>query len=446
MSAHRRYWTVETASLAVVALLTGVIAIWRSADEEGAGDTRTSPSTFFTGPRGLRALHLALDDLGVHVDRWMKPLSLTGAPTHRPGVVHLDRTAEDVRALAIVSPAVEILPDEADEIIRWVEEGGRLFLVPSRRGDILLERLQVPLEHSGKSIPTALDWIVEEVEEGAIEQGGLPGSFGPPDESERGRLSPRAARLLEGTPSSVKGFSRAFDGLAERDAGVEALLVRSSRDAALLLERGNGRVVLFAQARPITNRWIRESGAALLAARALADLAEGDVLWFDEFHHGFDEREGLLSRAWRFLSGSPAGWGILQAAIAGILVLAFAGLRLGRPIDPPSQRRRSALEHVDALSAAYQAARSRKRPARILVEGLRLRLRAPSQLDLEERLRGITATHPALRDATEAVLRIQDGAARPAEVQLEGLSGAIDRILAAVGEHDTTGNDRRGRP
>lgn len=446
MSAQRQFWTVETASLAVVALLTGVIAIWRSVDEGDAGDTRMSPSTFFTGPRGLRALHVALDDLGVRVNRWMKPLSLQGAPPSRPVEARGDNTGEGIRALAIVSPTVEILPDEADEITRWVEDGGRLFHVPSRGGDVLLERLQVPLEESRESISTALDWVVEEVEEGAIEQGGLTGSFGRPDESAQERLSPRAARLLDGTPSRVKGFSRAFDGLADRAAGVEAILVSSSRNAVVLLERGKGRVVLFAQARPITNRWIRESGAATLAVRALADLAEGDVLWFDEFHHGFDEREGIAGRAWRFLSGSPAGWGILQAAIAGILVLVFAGLRLGRPIDPPPRRRRSALEHVDALSAAYQAARSRKRPARILVEGLRLRLRAPSQLDVEERLRAITAANPALRDATEAVLRIQDGEVRPAEVQLEGLSGAIDRILAAVGEHDTTGNDRRGRP
>ena len=35
--------------------------------------------------------------------------------------------------------------------------------------------------------------------------------------------------------------------------------------------------------------------------------------------------------------------------------------------------RRSALEHVDALSLAYRTARARRRPAERLIEGLRLR-------------------------------------------------------------------------
>jgi hypothetical protein len=235
---------------------------------------------------------------------------------------------------------------------------------------------------------------------------------------------------------AVDGFQRVFADSSRAlrtGAGVETLLSVEGEAAAVTWRVGRGRVVALADARPLTNGALRESGAALLFARVAADVARGDTLWFDEYHHGYTNQSGgmvsgMLRYAGRVL---PRGlW--MQLLLAAALLLWAAGRRFGAPLPPPAARRRSPLEHVEALAGAYRQAGARRTARRLLLAGLARRLgrRAPADdAAAKEMLERMARRAPVGRDAAAQLERDFN---RGADADLVSLARGVDRYLDEV--------------
>jgi uncharacterized protein DUF4350 len=378
-----RFWTRETRVFVAIGVVVALLATFAGGRGESDGPV-AKPSTFVTRDGGLRALYLAADELGLPVGQWMRPLPDDDGA---------------MRAIAIVAPSEALEKSEASWLRAWVERGGRLFYVASESGT---DEVVKAFGYSGRIF------------------GGEPTVH-----AVRGS-SDLADRLLEGTPDDA-GCSRTFDPDGAPATGTVLLAANGSMPAATTLSVGLGRAVLFADALGLVNEHVREPGVATLALRAFADLAAGDTLWFDEFHHGFDERGSPTRAALRFVGGTHVGWAIAQLALIGVLALAFAGIRLGRPLPATRAPRRSSVEHVEALASAYRESGAMRRPASLLVDGLRVQLGARSRDELRARLAAIAAARGEAAAAAEEVARVEHSPAAASD--LVALVQSIDRIV-----------------
>ena len=94
---------------------------------------------------------------------------------------------------------------------------------------------------------------------------------------------------------------------------------------------------------------------------------------FDEFHHGFGIHGGTLRAASTYLVHTPSGHFVIQALVAGLLLLLAKAPRPIVPRDAARVSRRSPLEHADALGRAYADVGGTRTATARLVGGLRRR-------------------------------------------------------------------------
>jgi hypothetical protein len=190
-------------------------------------------------------------------------------------------------------------------------------------------------------------------------------------------------------------------------------------------------VIAWSDAYPLVNHTLKRSRGAILFARTTADAAGGDTLWFDEYHHGFSEGGGTLAGATRFLAQQGAGHAVLQVTVALLGLLLLFGRRFGAPLPPPPARRRSPLEHVEALAGAYRQAGAAQTARRLLMAGLARRLgrRVPREPQAEGELLQRLAAHPTAGDAARA---LEAEWKKGGSADLVALSRDVDRYLEEV--------------
>lgn len=378
----------------VVLLLVVIFALAALAGLTADADDRKDPraSTWVRSENGAAALYWTLQELGIQVRRRTDPF--------------LD--ADSLRgAVAVIAPSTPLSEEEAGAAAQFVRGGGTLLYVPGA-----FETDSPVLDTLG----LRGDW--------------LKGMFS----AETRDARPRPHPWTEGV-SEVKGFRRVFRDTAgaPRGAGMDTLLAVDGRPAALTWTMGAGRVIAFSDAEPLRNGALRTSGAGPVLARAAADAARGDTLWFDEYHHGFDGGgtgmvTGMVRHAWRTV---PRGL-ILQLLAAVVLLVWAAGRRFGAPLQPEPVRRRSPLEHVEALAGAYRQAGARRTARRLLVAGLARRLgrRAPpDETAAGEMLGRMARLSPVGRDAAA---QLEKDFKRGADADLVSLARDVDRYLDEV--------------
>ena len=103
-----------------------------------------------------------------------------------------------------------------------------------------------------------------------------------------------------------------------------------------------------------------------------------DVIVFNERVHGFGTAGSLGRALLRWSRRSPWGWAAWQLAIVGLLALLAGAVRFGPIRSLSSRRRRSPMEHVNALATALSARGGHDVAIAALIRGLRRRL-APTQ-------------------------------------------------------------------
>jgi hypothetical protein len=184
--------------------------------------------------------------------------------------------------------------------------------------------------------------------------------------------------LRKGSPEDA-GDERpgACNTLAPYEADT-VVIALNNRPAVLRLHyRGGGEITLAADPGWFTNRAWRDSNLpiALLPLLTPRPASPGRVVW-DEYHQGFGAgNEGSFSsRTWSWVISNPGGWMILQLIAVGLVWLAMTAVRFGPPQSVIDRRRRSPLEHLEALGAGLENATDVDTAVQRLAAGLRRRL------------------------------------------------------------------------
>ncbi len=136
---------------------------------------------------------------------------------------------------------------------------------------------------------------------------------------------------------------------------------------------GGGQVTILADSRLVSNRLLKETDVGRLVVRWILEVRPSRVV-VDEYHQGFGEHPSIFGAAWRWILATPGGWSILQLSAAGLVALAFVAVRFGPAIKVIERRRRSPIEHVEALAAGLERADGRTTAINLIVSGLWRRL------------------------------------------------------------------------
>jgi len=358
-------------------LVIGAFLLGRARRPADLGDRRAS--TFLAGPDGARGLAEGLERLDIGVERWRR----------RVREFILTPPAGDRFALALLDPTRGLEATEVSALAEWhgTDRGGDLILVGDAT-DRLME---------------CFGWVT-----GDLSFSNLP--VAPPG---RDASSSAAAIALFLEPDLSVIRADAEDRLCDPVpiASVDTLLVASGdRIAAVRLHRADvpGSVLLLSDADLLRNRTLRETatGSVLLSFFA----GRYDRVVFDEGLHGFGASGSLAGAVLQWSRRSPWGWAVWQLAIVGVLALLVGAWRFG-PVRPGvERRRRSPLEHVNALATALSAAKGHDVAIAALVRGLRRRLAPgrPGAAEPGEWLRDLAArtTTPKAKQSAVTLLAL----------------------------------------
>jgi len=376
--------------IVALALLTGTRA------QGGAYDPR--PSTYLSTPLGARALIETLRELKMPVARRMEPF-VDAAPLQGP--------------MAVLAPSMDPSDAEVHALAQWVRGGGTLIYAARAAGGF--RGAEDALDTLGlKLVALGRDTLVMAA-----------------DVRGAGRVATaETGRLTEGV-GTVDGFRRGFAPESRSLRGATVLAASQRTPVVVDFRMGKGRVIAWSDALPLVNGRMKTSRAATLFVRTAADAAGGKPLWFDEYHHGFESGAGVVRGTVRFLLGDRWGHAALQVTVALLGLLLLFGRRFGAPLPPPPLRRRSPLEHVEALAGAYQQAGARDTARRLLLAGLARRLgrRAAHTPADEGAMLHRLAAHPTAGGAARA---LEEEWKKGRGADLLVLSRDVDRYMDEV--------------
>lgn len=291
----RDLWLVGalTAFLVVITVLAATQQARRQAAPALASDSNA--------PAGARAFALWLDNLGYTVQ------------SDAQGRFHVPDSA---RVALILEPSQTILDEEWAAIDSWVARGGLLVLAGQR-----LPAMQA-LSHfdfelapgSASDAEAALQWPLLQ--------------------------SPPVEQSSSATPVSLHSDRTDF----------VALLAAEGLPVVVSFPQGAGRVILSATAQPFSNVGLKEPGNAALALNAVSATG-GDVVWFDEWHHGRRAGDEGLVGPGDWLRFTASGRGLLLAGLVVFLGIVLRGRRFGRSIPARSAAaRRAPLEAITGVA------------------------------------------------------------------------------------------------
>ncbi len=450
MTGNAKAVAVATGFAAVLAL--GTYLLGRDGFAEDGVVVRSS---LRTSPDGVAGLSRSLARLGRPTAQRMTPFA----------------DADPLRGtLVVLEPTNPPSPREAGALLDWVRAGGTLLYAPSFRrsafrprarrpevAPLILDSLGLVLRHTAPETPRPGGAVAEEPGPAwtphALTAGlppALPGSYaiaGEAGEALDADDAPGADDAGEAGEAPDAGDApgaRDADNAGDADdapeplgrpaaaAGASAVpidtLLAAPGDgvAAGLATLGEGRIVMFANAAPLSNEQSKDDPLAVLAVRAaLAYTAPGDTVFFDEFHHGVYGLGSPASAVAGFLLGTPAGRALLQLALAGLAALAFAGMRLGAPRDPPRETRHSPLQHVSALARLYERSGARDTAALLLTARLARAAGLPAPRNRDEAGAALEALERRGRHKS-AVERVRKGW-RSSPPNLVAIAGGVDQ-------------------
>lgn len=346
-------------------------------------------STHLWGPNGLSALAESLDRLGVPVVVWERPLSRLAIDDARQGMW-----------LGLLDVGYDLTDLDVSRGLDWLERGGGALI--------------------GGDSPIA-------------ECVGYRQTFARRAEMEDERL-PSSPMSWEPTPSDADSVPerRSFMRRCEESGWQpDSTFTLSNADGApvvlLLWLRSGGQLLLVADVAHLANEALRETGAGeVILPLFLAQQPRRLIV--DEYHHGFGARASLYGATWSWLVRTPAGWAMLHLALAGLVWVGVMTVRFGPALNVIERRRRSPLEHVEALATGLERANAVATAIGLVAGGLRRRLgrlggRGPRGAAAEQAWIDALALSARSDDARLAVRRLAQ--------TLDG-GGNRERVLAAA--------------
>ena len=369
--------------LVVLVILIGLnaasyVKVEQPPDSEAAPDR----STYNSGATGTRALYDLLHEAGYQVARWREPPSaLLSSTEPKPAtLVIMGRTL------------VPFTKSEREEVLRWVETGGRLVIVDRNPDHSLLpasdgwtvamqilsypssevdptnfEQMTAGVKPLTPSQPTAFTREVETVLPsrfaGAVtfvaNKGSNDGQKDANQASDKGKShgdhagdpAEEDSEDPDNTPKVI--VARAAE---KPPIGSPAPVVHLEREhGALLVDypHGEGRIVLLSDPYIVANNGISRADNLQLAINVIAGY--GGLVAFDEYHQGHAATHNALIQ---YFDGTPVIAICLQLALIGLAIVWSRGRRFARPLPLPHVDRRSSLEFVASMAELQQRAKA----------------------------------------------------------------------------------------
>jgi uncharacterized protein DUF4350 len=318
-----------------------LVALWGvlSAPSRDADDQRLS--TYLTGPAGAKGLAQTLRRLGVTVEQRRRPyFDLTpdsgrGRPERLFAFLDIDR------------PTSQELAATRDYVV-----GGGRILTAGVTG------IEACFGYGSQR----LDGNADNDTRAAVVRG-------------TGRRLPPAWRVLRRL--AVESLAAADADRCTPDFAARTdTLARTMRGGAVALRlrfASGGEAILLADGQYLTNRILKETDAGVDVLPWFLDGRTRQVV-VDEYHLGFGAGGSLPGASWAWLRQHPPGWAILQLLGVALVGLAVAAVRFGPARSAIERRRRSSLEHLEALAAGLEGAGGVDTAVGLTVSGLRRRL------------------------------------------------------------------------
>ena len=342
-------------------------------------DSEFSPdrSTTNSGATGTRALYDFLRESGHQVMRWREP---TGALLNSSGI-------KPATFVIVGRTRMPIEAEEAQMLLRWVANGGRLVLVDRMPETSLLPRSghwsiatemeeYPPLDVNSDSVgemtagvsrvspaqPTLLTREVESILPSrfvsvvkitsnytAAHQGAKASDTA--NEEDENAEDSGDFPLAPPPPESGKPPAEP-DSPAKSPAPVVHF---ASEHGALLVDfaHGKGRIVLLSDPFLVANNGISSADNLQLAINLVAGA--GGPIAFDEFHQGRSASQNALIA---YFAGTPVLAMCGQVALIVLALVWTRGRRFARPLPLPQIDRRSSLEFVASMAELQQRARA----------------------------------------------------------------------------------------
>ena len=402
MSRRPELALVAVFSLAVaVAIYAGLRNAVGGAGGGGGGGT---PSAYLAGPDGAKGVYEVLQRLGRPLERRRTPL------------YYLTRARRPPALLVVLDPPAALTAAELEQVVRYVRSGGAVLAA----GD-------------GGGITRCTGWDAH-----TAFLKGDPTDSQPVDQPVSDLDLPPVTAVLRPLDSlpSVQDLDtrRRVRRDLDRESGCSGLAV-PAQDTLLQTERGKpvilrlrypggGMVTLAADPGYFGNRAWRTTDVPFFVLPLLTPATRGRVTW-DEYHQGFGRGGSLEGAVLDWLARTPAGWALLQLVAVGLVALAVAAVRFGPARTVIDRRRRSPLEHVEALAASLEGAGGVDTAVGLIVAGLRRRLGRAGVLRLDEQRAWLSTLELALPTtrARDAVRRLQQAETQP---------GGAERALVAA--------------
>jgi hypothetical protein len=399
MAEHRKVWWLRPGvALPVLVAILVLTAILAPAGEDTTGRELSTRSRAIDGAHGFRAV---LDGLGWHTSERLTPYvgTLDTASTYIILAAPLDPSAHEIHTL-----------------LEAVRRGANAIVVPERGGAIADSIGVQTSRRTFLNLRPTSDTLL--------------GSYDRLDSlrEQFGTLSARAFHeYLEATPPTDSDSVGTWPATARTILAVEQ---KGAQPEVSILPLGRGQVVAIADPTFLRNDVLRKTAGAVLAVRILenVDPARRSPIIFDEYHQGYGERTSTTAVLRDALFDTTWGRAILQLAVAALLYLMVIGVRPIAPLSRARYERRSPLEHVGALSRAYEAIDATGLAVQRLVRGIRRRhpLGTTAQLSDDAYLALLRVRMPALGKDIDILTNAL--AKKPSTEQLVSAGAAIDHI------------------
>ncbi len=364
----RRIWLLSATFLL---LIVGTIALQLATPAE-SGASLPRGTTLSASPTGSLAL-----------SQWLNAEGFVVSP-----VREFPFNGSGLDVLFVIAPeTVRYSTDDADDIKRYVENGGTLIFATDGNDDAtpLRTALELDIANHGDMLtasPTNATLSRPPVRTITLDGGGTVDPVTPGD-----------ARFLE--------------------------RARTTRGVAVAtMVRGKGRVHVVTSPYPLSNKGLPDADNLALVQNLLAGQPKGAAVGFDEYHHGYGVGRSVADLALR----SPWGWAMLYLAALLFAVFALNGRRFGRALPAPAALARPTAEYARALGRRWQEGKQRAFAQAHLAERLKRDLAAtlalsPTGDDDGAFLTALNAARPDLAVECDAVLAaLRDPAARDSDL------------------------------
>jgi hypothetical protein len=475
MSVWRKVWLV---SFAVVAVLVLALVAVRVADR---GRFTAAYSSYGSGPKGTRALYLALEQLGVSMQRW--PSDLARLPA---GAVLVALGGCEATMARPVSRY------EREELTRWVSRGGVLLVagarsyVPAELGVSFAQDEPCVAAHDDEAggdeagddetgddeanddedlIDSHGDTYDAGAQHGSSHDAGVvvfdddetlvndaPKATPPSGLGTRWALpvAPSLAGLtmlpmrgagtllvepgrphevLLGAPASSSRGTEVDDDDDDDDASDRSAFT----PLGVSVPYGRGRVIVLASASLFTNAEVAAGLGAVLMARLLVAYAPTARVLVDEYHLGVGERRSLM----RYMREVGVAQVAFLLCFVALLWLWRAGARFGPIVRAQERVPEGTASFVSAMGQLYASSSDEDGAVAILVRRACARIAAHhhvpfgSSNKLERALRERSAI-----DAAEAVRELSALLRNEAKRSLPARVERIDRAVARATRRD----------